>query len=109
MDSTLTLQLSSPSGKHSIYDRIMGSFHGSLIKHHHWFRGDAHPLITGFPSSISKYFKTLADAEGYMKAQGVKQYSLVIKEGAGETTPEKNQAAYYAVAHGRTPGIRRYY
>jgi len=81
---------------------------GSLIERR-CFRGDAHPLVTGFRNPDFCGFKTLAEAEAYMEDHGVEDYKYEIKQGAGETTPEKNQTAYYAVANGRTPGIREYY
>jgi viroplasmin and RNaseH domain-containing protein len=67
-------------------------------------------LVTGYKSSTPFYksFVTLAEAEAYMAAR-VKNYEYKIKDGAGETTPQKGQMAYYAVANGRNPGIRTYY
>lgn len=73
------------------------------------FRGDVHPLITGFLNPGFCGFATLAEAEAYMKEKGVKDYKYEIKPGAGDTTPEIGQKAYYAVANGREPGIREYY
>ncbi len=66
-------------------------------------------MVIGFKNSIFHGFVTLAKAEAYMKKNGVTDYKYDIKQGAGETTPEKGQTAYYAVANGRTPGIQRYY
>lgn len=74
-------------------------------------RGDAHPLVTGFksPTPPFKGFVTLAKAQAYMAEIGVENYDSKIKDGAGETTPQKGQIAYYAVANGRNPGIKTYY
>lgn len=44
-----------------------------------------------------------------MEEKGVTDYEYDIKQGAGETTTEKGQTAYYAVANVRTPGIHNYY
>ncbi len=71
-------------------------------------RGDAHPRVTGC-SSVHKAFLTLEDALGYMKRKGVTAPKAVIKEGAGSTTPVRDSQAFYAVAHGRKPGIYPYW
>ncbi|KAL3421822.1 hypothetical protein PVAG01_05978 [Phlyctema vagabunda] len=70
--------------------------------------GDAHPRVTGC-SSVHKAFLTLEDALGYMKRNGVTAPKVVIKEGAGSTTPVRDSQAFYAVAHGRKPGIYPYW
>ena len=44
-----------------------------------------------------------------MAEKGIETYKYSIKDGAGETTPQKGQMAYYAVANGRNPGIQTYY
>jgi viroplasmin and RNaseH domain-containing protein len=77
----------------------------------YFIRGDAHPLVTGFrsPKPPFKGFVTLAEAEAYMADKGIQNYEYKIKAGAGETTPQKGQIAYYAVANGRNPGIHTYY
>jgi viroplasmin and RNaseH domain-containing protein len=64
-------------------------------------------LVTGFKSPKPPYedFVTLAEAEAYMVEEKVDNYGCKIKDGAGETTPQKGQKAYYAVANGRSPGI----
>ncbi|CAF9942261.1 hypothetical protein IMSHALPRED_003441, partial [Imshaugia aleurites] len=36
--------------------------------------GDAHPLTTGFPNPGLRGFVTLAEAETYMREEGVKDY-----------------------------------
>ncbi len=73
------------------------------------FRGDAHPVVTGFSGSGLSGFETLAEAEDYMDSKGVAFYKYDIKYGAGKTSPIKGEEAYYAVANGRTPGIQGYY
>ena len=67
-------------------------------------RGDAHPRVTGC-ASVQKAFLTLEDARGYMTKKGVTAPKEVIKNGAGSTTPVSDSEAFYAVAHGRKPGI----
>jgi len=52
---------------------------------------------------------TLAEAEAHMADKKVKNYEYKIKDSAGETTPQKGQMAYYAVANSRNPGIQIYY
>lgn len=71
-------------------------------------RGDAHPCVTGC-ASRHKSFYNLQKAQEYMETNGLKQPRLVIKEGAGETTPLPGNEAFYAVANGRNPGIHSYY
>jgi hypothetical protein len=41
-----------------------------------------------------------------MDRNGISEYKEVIKDAAGNTTPKKESTAYYAVAHGTTPGIK---
>lgn len=41
-----------------------------------------------------------------MNQEQVERYKEVIKVTAQETTPTRNDMAYYAVAHGANPGIR---
>ena len=52
---------------------------------------------------------TLAEAEAYMRNNGVEDYNRKIKQVAGTTTPEKEETAYYAVASGLKPGLREHY
>ena len=66
-------------------------------------------MVTGFANAIFHGFVTLDEAEAYMAQKGVERYEYNIKQGAGETTPQKGQMAYYAVANGRNPGIQTYY
>jgi viroplasmin and RNaseH domain-containing protein len=84
-----------------------------LLTKNYSIRGDAHPLVTGFkfksPKPPFQGFVTLAEAEAYMAEMGVENYEYKIKDGAGETTRNKGQTAYYAVANGRNPGIQTYY
>ncbi len=67
------------------------------------FRGDAHPVVTGFSGQDFCGFETLAEAEDHMDIKGVKNYKLQYQ------SPVKGQPAYYAVANGRGPGIQEYY
>lgn len=67
-------------------------------------RGDAHPRVTGYNSTHAAFTK-LVDARAYMREHGVVNPKEVIKDGAGETTPVSNSASFYAVAHGKQPGI----
>lgn len=52
---------------------------------------------------------TLAEAKAYMRNKGVEEYNYKIEQGAGTTTPEKEETAYYAIANGHKPGIRKHY
>jgi viroplasmin and RNaseH domain-containing protein len=70
--------------------------------------GDAHPRVIGCKAK-HKGFDYLQEAKDYMEENGVKQPKLVIKEGAGETTPLPGNEAFYAVANGRNLGIYPYY
>lgn len=54
-------------------------------------------------------FLTLEDAREYMKMNKVAVPQEVIKDGAGETAPMWDSEAFYAVAHGRQPGIYPYW
>ncbi|KAF2011977.1 hypothetical protein BU24DRAFT_267167 [Aaosphaeria arxii CBS 175.79] len=67
--------------------------------------GDVHPRISGCDSKI-KGFKTVEDARKYMDELGLK-CKEDIKDTALDTTPTRNSYAYYAVANGRFPGIKR--
>lgn len=71
-------------------------------------RGDAHPRVTGCPAE-HKAFVTIEKAREYMKKMKVTKHTEVIKDGAGETSPLWNTKAYYAVAHGKQPGIYEYW
>jgi viroplasmin and RNaseH domain-containing protein len=68
-----------------------------------------HPLVTGYSKPLFGSFFTLGEAETYLEDNGVTSYKYSIKPGAGETTPQRGQKAYYAVANGRRPGIQTYY
>ena len=48
------------------------------------FRGDAHPLMTGFSKPDFHGFETPAEAEDYMDGKGVMLYNYDIKYGAGK-------------------------
>ncbi len=71
-------------------------------------RGDAHPRVTGCSSEHAAFF-TLEDAREYMKSKGVVESKEVIKDGAGETTPQWDSQAFYAIANGKKPGIYEYW
>ncbi len=64
--------------------------------------------MTAFSISEFDESKNLAEAEDYMYNNGV-TFKYDIKYGSGNTTPKKNQKAYYAVANGHTPDIKEYY
>jgi len=66
-------------------------------------------VVNGFSGGHCRGFRTLSEAEDYMHNKGVTSFKHDIKYDAGDTTPRKNQKAYYAVANGRTPGIQEYY
>lgn len=68
-------------------------------------RGDVHPRVTGCKSKY-KGFLSLQDARNYMNREHVERYKEIIKATAQETTPTRNNMAYYAVANGENPGIR---
>jgi hypothetical protein len=51
-------------------------------------------LVTGFPKPLFRGLKTLAEAEAYMEEHRVERYEKITKDGAGDTTPEKNKTAY---------------
>ncbi|KAE8395827.1 hypothetical protein BDV23DRAFT_144886 [Aspergillus alliaceus] len=70
--------------------------------------GDAHPRMTGCDSR-NKSFYTLQEAQSFMEENGVNRPTLVIKDGAGKTTPLRGDKAFYAVANGSNPGIYPYY
>ena len=67
-------------------------------------RGDAHPRVTGCRAKHAA-FTTLEKAREYMSKNGVVEPKEVIKDGAGETTPILNSGVFYAIAHGKRPGI----
>ena len=65
-------------------------------------RGDVHPRVTGCKSSY-KGFLLLQDARNYMSQKHVEKFKEIIKDTAKDTTPTRNNMAYYAVAHGENP------
>jgi len=69
-------------------------------------RGDVHPRVTGCVAEY-KGFISIQDARDYMERKGFAGCQEIIKDTALETTPTRNNMAYYAVAHGANPGIRR--
>ncbi|KFY37956.1 hypothetical protein V495_06827 [Pseudogymnoascus sp. VKM F-4514 (FW-929)] len=70
--------------------------------------GDVHPRVTGCHAKY-KAFLTAEAARAYMKKEGVAEPREVIKAGAGMTSPSWGSDAYYAVAHGKQPGITPYW
>ena len=60
-------------------------------------------------AAVHEGFFTIEDAREYMKRNGVMEPKEVIKDGAGETTPLRDSQAFYAVAHGKRPGIHPYW
>ena len=60
-------------------------------------------------TSKLKGFFSIEDARAYMKIEAPTGHKEVIKAGAGETNPEWESEAFYAVAHGRKPGIFPYW
>jgi hypothetical protein len=44
-----------------------------------------------------------------MTDNGVSEYREVTKDTAVDTKPQRNSTAYYAVAHGATPGIKPFW
>ncbi|KAK4950148.1 hypothetical protein LTR10_011125 [Elasticomyces elasticus] len=72
-----------------------------------WAR--AHLRVTGFPKAEHKSFVKLQDAKDYMHTKGIINYAQDIESENENTTPERGDAAFYAVAHGKAPGVYRYY
>ncbi|KAK8013572.1 hypothetical protein PG991_009165, partial [Apiospora marii] len=72
--------------------------------------GDAHPRVTGCKAR-HKAFHTIEEAREQMTEWGVPkdEYAEILKNGAGETTPLHGCEAFYAVAHGKRPGIYSYW
>jgi viroplasmin and RNaseH domain-containing protein len=60
--------------------------------------------VTGCPSKHEGFF-TIEDARAYMSRNGVTEPKKAIRDGAGETTSLWGSEAFYAVAHGKRPGI----
>jgi viroplasmin and RNaseH domain-containing protein len=71
-------------------------------------RGDAHPRVIGCTAEF-KRFVSIQKARDYMEQKGIVGYKEIIKDTALETTPERKDKAYYAVAHGANPGIREFW
>lgn len=72
------------------------------------YRGDVHPRVTGCHAKYKAFFTT-EGARAYMNKEGVTEPKEVIKAGAGMTSPSWGSNAYYAVAHGKQPGITLYW
>jgi len=51
-----------------------------LTRHCVVFREIVKPLVTGFSGSLQKAFKTLEDAEAYMKEHQVTEYTKISDE-----------------------------
>ncbi len=58
---------------------------------------------------IFRGFKPLSEADNYMASKGMKFYEYRIKYDAGVTTLKEGNKAYYAIANGRTPGVKEYH
>ncbi|EEQ35658.1 conserved hypothetical protein [Microsporum canis CBS 113480] len=67
--------------------------------------GDTYPRIVGYSNPKLLAFSNLKEARKYMKGSGITEYKIDIKEGAGQTAPLLGHGGFYAVAHGRVPGI----
>lgn len=61
--------------------------------------------MTGCKAPDFKACVTIEEAREFMKNRGVMEPKEIFKEGAGETAPLPNELAFYAVAHGKSPGI----
>ncbi|KAJ9607040.1 hypothetical protein H2200_008112 [Cladophialophora chaetospira] len=68
--------------------------------------GDAHPRVTGCYAD-HKAFLTIEEAREWVRRKGFCEPKEVLKDTAIDTTPERNSVAFYAIAYGRNPGIRR--
>jgi viroplasmin and RNaseH domain-containing protein len=60
--------------------------------------------VTGC-KSVHKSFDSIEKARDYIEQNGFARCTEIIKETALETTPTRNNMAYYAVANGAKPGI----
>ncbi|KAK3617466.1 hypothetical protein LTR56_025266 [Elasticomyces elasticus] len=65
--------------------------------------------MTGFSKAEHKSFVKLQDAKDYMHTKGIIDYAQDMESENENTTPERGDAAFYAVAHGKAPGVYRYY
>jgi viroplasmin and RNaseH domain-containing protein len=75
-------------------------------------RAKAHVRTTGYRTKrkvIFEGFRTLQEAEAFMRGNCGHRYKLDIKSEKEQTTPESKAVAYYAVANGRNPGVYRDY
>lgn len=70
-------------------------------------RGDAHPRVTGCNAKLKAFYE-IDEARAYLKEKKVMEPKVILKDGAGETTPLPGSKAFYAVANGRKPGIYEY-
>lgn len=68
-----------------------------------------HPLGNGFPKAKFKGLKTLDEARKHIKKEGITSHELRLNDGHGATKPARPGPAYFAVANGRDPGIRKYH
>jgi len=66
--------------------------------------------VTGCESKL-KGFRTIEKAREQMAKWGVRkeEYVEILKNGGGETTPLDGCEAFYAVAHGKCPGVYSYW
>lgn len=72
------------------------------------YRGDAHPRVTGTNAEYESFF-TLETAREYLRGRGKSEWDEILKPTALQTTPTRDNFAYYAVAYGESPGIRRHW
>ncbi|KAG6036525.1 hypothetical protein E4U41_005627 [Claviceps citrina] len=70
--------------------------------------GDAHPRVTGCPSDF-KAFPKVEEAREFMERKGATNPKEVIKKDGGSAAPSRDDSRFYAVAHGRIPGIYENY
>ncbi|RDL37656.1 Uncharacterized protein BP5553_05089 [Venustampulla echinocandica] len=71
--------------------------------------GHVHPLVTGFPKAKHRKFTTVLEAEAHMKDQRLEEYIKIIEEVPEDMAVKQGEKVYYAVANGRSPGIREFY
>ncbi|KAF6815160.1 hypothetical protein CMUS01_12488 [Colletotrichum musicola] len=68
-------------------------------------RADAHARVTNCAAAQVKGFCTLEEARTYKNKDGIDTPTEVIKPIADDSTPRWDHYGYYAVAHGKKPGI----
>lgn len=63
--------------------------------------------MTGCHAELEAFYE-FDEARAYLKEKKVMAPKVILKDGAGETTPLPGSKAFYAVANGRKPGIYEY-